>query len=63
MKEQIDEIERDVKDIRDAIHRMELLQESRMTRIETSQKGFITISSLVFGAIITYLLNVFNLRG
>ena len=49
--------------ILESIHRIEVLHEARLSKLETKQTGIITISGLIFTGIITYILNFFQLKG
>jgi hypothetical protein len=63
MQKQLDKIEKDVEDIKKLLRDRDLEITNRVTRVETRQSGFMGISSIVFAAIITYLLNGFNIKG
>ena len=60
MDKRFDKIERKLDEILKSLadHRVEA--ESRITKIEMSQKGFVTVISLVCTGIIAYLANIFS---
>ena len=60
-KENINNLHKDVKDIKDSLHRFEVSHTSRLTKLETTQKGFITIYTALFTAVVAYIANKFNI--
>lgn len=58
MEQEIKEIKSDVKDIKTLLTEFRVSQSERVTRLETVQKGFITLSTSILTGIILYLTNI-----
>lgn len=58
MQNQIDNIERDVKLLVENMHKNELENMARLTKLETTQRSIISISSILFTALITGIANI-----
>jgi hypothetical protein len=53
MQKQIDNIERDVKLLVENMHKKELENTARLTKLETTQRSIISISSILFTGLVT----------
>ena len=63
MQKQIDNIERDVKLLVENMHKKELENTARLTKLETTQRSIISISSILFTGLVTgvaQLLGIFK---
>lgn len=63
MQKQIDNIERDVKLLLENMHKKELENTARLTKLETTQRSIISISSILFTGLVTgvaQLLGIFK---
>ncbi len=60
MNERFDKVEKKLDKILDAINKHRLDSENRLTSLEVSQKGFITIFTAALAGVIAYLVNLFN---
>ncbi len=58
MQKQIDNIERDVKLLVENMRKNELENMARLTKLETTQRSIISISSILFTGLITGIANL-----
>jgi len=60
MQKQIDNRERDVKILVENMHKNELATATRLTKLETTQRSIISISSILFTGLVTGVAQLFG---
>lgn len=60
MQKQLDNIEKEMKQIAEAVQRIELKYTEKVTRIETRQNSIIKISTILFTGLLTGIAQLFG---
>ncbi len=59
-EKRFDKIDTTLGQIRTELHKLAVRDETRLTRLETTQKGFVTIFTLVLTALTGFIIKHFN---
>lgn len=58
MEKRFDKLDKAIADLREEIHSSSLRDEQRLTKLETTQRGFMAVISLILTGVVTYITDI-----
>ena len=58
MESRFDRLEDKLDSIADELHKISLVHEARLTKLETTQKGFVAVSAALMMSVVAYFFNL-----